>query len=252
MKKILTTLAVSGLTLGAFAQGFINWTGAGSSMIVQTNGTVYSSFEQAGSATLTGTVGATLPNSAANNTAIGYQGYYYELLTSVSAVAAPTTVGGLAAWLDTGLYATNSFSASAGRVIQTGPSGASALTGVNHWPADTTQAVLLVGWSANLGSTWSTVLNELQNWSTLGAAFGNNTPNAAYFGVSSFGSGVASVASTETANQVIGAAAGEIFNNASSPVQLDELGNVVPEPGTLALAALGGASLLLFRRRKTS
>jgi hypothetical protein len=94
------------------------------------------------------------------------------------------------------------------------------------------------------------VLNELQNWSTQGLAFGNNGANAAYFGVSAFGSGVQAVASSVTGNQVIGAGAGEIYNPSSNPMMMNELGVTVPEPGTLALAALGGASMLLFRRKK--
>jgi hypothetical protein len=247
MKKILTTLAVSAFTAGAFAQGFINWSGSGTSLIGQTNGTTYSSFVPAGGLALTGTVGGTMANNAANTTALGYQGYYYELLTSTTAVADPSTVLGLGTWSDTGLGATNTFNVNTpGRIIQ---AGGGALVSAGNWPVGNTQAIILVGWSANLGSSWSTVLGELQNWGTQGAAFVNNTANAAYFGVSSFGSGVQSVASTGTGNQVIGVSPGEIFNNSSSPMQLNELG-VVPEPGTMALAALGGASMLLFRRKK--
>jgi len=248
MKKILTTLVASAFTAGAFAQGFINWSGSGTSLIGQTNGTAYSSFEtSSGSPVLTGTQGGTMANNAANTTALGYQGYYYELLTSTTAVAAPTTVAGLSAWLDTGLGATNTFNANTpGRIIQ---ANSGATIGVNNWPVNATQAIILVGWSANLGSTWATVLNELQNWSTQGSSFANNSSHEAFFGVSSFGSGIQAVASTGSANQVIGAGNGEIFNNSASPMLLNELA-VVPEPGTLALAAIGGASLLLFRRKK--
>jgi len=248
MKKIFATLAVTGLSVAAFAQGYINWTGAAASLYGATNGTAYSSFEAAGTATLSGTAGVTMNNTAANNAALGYSGYYYELLTSASAVAAPTTVAGLSAWSDTGLGATNSFSAASGRIIQ---ANGSADTAVNNWPVNGTQGIILVGWSANLGSTWSSVLAELQNWSTQGLAFGNNSANAAYFGVSAFGSGVQAVASSVTGNQVIGAGAGEIYNPSSNPMTMNELGvTTVPEPGTLALAALGGASMLLFRRKK--
>jgi len=247
MKKILITLVASAFTAGAFAQGFINWTASGGNLVGQTNGTTYSSFEQAGGTALTGTQGNTVQNNLANNVALGYAGYYYELLTSTTASSAPTTVAGLSAWSDTGLSATNAFNTT-GRVIQV---GGSADTAVNNWPVNATQAVILVGWSANLGNTWATVLGELQNWSTQGLLFLNNSANAAYFGVSSFGSGAQAVASTVTGNQVIGAANGEIQNNSVNPMQLNELGvTIVPEPGTLALAAIGGASLLLFRRKK--
>lgn len=249
MKKILlTTVAASGLSVAAFAQGYINWTGAAASLYGATNGTAYSSFEAAGTATLTGTEGVTSPNTAANNGALGYQGYYYELLTSATATAAPTTVAGLGAWSDTGLGATNSFSVAAGRIIQ---AGGSADTLVNNWPVNATQAAILVGWSANMGSTWAAVLNELQNWGTYEHNYANNAANAGFFGVSAFGSGIQAVASSVTGNQVIGAGAGAIYNPAANPLLMDELGvTVIPEPGTLALAALGGASLLLFRRKK--
>lgn len=230
--------------MAAFAQGFINWTGAGASLYGQTNGTAYSSFEASSGAPNGGSVGFTLNNTAANNTALGYNGYYYELLTSATASAAPTTTAGLGAWSDTGLSATNSFSTAFGRVIQV---AGSADTAVNNWPVGNTQAILMVGWSANLGTTWATVLNELNNWSTYAGTFVG--ANAAYFGVSAFGSGVQAVASSVTGNQVIGAGAGEIYNPSTSPMVMNQLYSV-PEPGTLALAALGGASLLLFRRKK--
>jgi len=245
MKKILTTLAVSGLSMAAFAQGYINWSGSSVSLISQTNGTVYSSFEPStGAAAASGTQGATMVNNAGNNTALGYSGYYYELLTSASASSAPTTTAGLSAWADTGLGATSSTLA-AGRLTQV---NSGATVAVNNWPVGNSQAIILVGWSANLGSSWSTVLGELTQWSADQAAFIG--ANAAYFGESSFGSGVQSVASTGSANQVIGAGAGEIYNPGANPMQLNELAVIVPEPATFALAAIGGASLLLFRRRK--
>ena len=42
---------------------------------------------------------------------------------------------------------------------------------------------------------------------------------------------------------------GEINSGAANPMQLDALA-VVPEPSPLALAAIGVASLLMFRRKK--
>jgi hypothetical protein len=71
MKKIFATLAVTGLSVAAFAQGYINWTGAAASLYGATNGTAYSSFEAAGTATLNGTTGVTMNNTAANNAALG-------------------------------------------------------------------------------------------------------------------------------------------------------------------------------------
>jgi len=250
MKKlVLTTLAVAGLTAAAFAQGTVNWSGSGASLVVQTNGTVYSSFSAANAngATGSGSTGLTLGNTAANNAALGFTGYYYQLLVSTTAASAPTTVAGLGAWSDANLHATNSF-LSNGRIIQDSTLGAGGIASnpqatASHWPAGTTEGVLLVGWSANLGATWAAALANLQ-------AQGNLTPGAAgyYFGVSAFGS-LADNAAGNPGVQVFGANPGQINNPVGTPLVIEQLATV-PEPGTLALAALGGASLLLFRRKK--
>jgi hypothetical protein len=104
-----------------------------------------------------------------------------------------------------------------------------------------------VGLSANLGTTWSAVLGNLNSWSTDASTI----VGPAYFGVSAVGSSVAVLSSTTSpGNYVIGNGAGEIYNPSSAPMQLDQVGLPVPEPGTLALAALGGASMLMLRRKK--
>jgi len=237
MKKLVLTIGCSVAVAGAaLAQGTVNWTGVAGNFVGQTNATVYSSFEAA-NGTPTGTQGATLGSTAANNTALGYSGYYYELLVSSSASSAPTTLAGLAAWSDTSLGATNS-AASNGRIIQVAGLQNSA---ANNWPSGSTEGIIMVGWSANLGTSWSAALATLDNWSTSGGIAN------AYFGVSSFGD--MTISSANPGITVLGAGAGNIDNTGTSPMQLDLL-QVVPEPGTLALAAIGGASLLMFRRKK--
>jgi hypothetical protein len=231
-----TILAVFGLSLGAFAQGTVAWEGAGPFFVAETNSTQISSF-MGFSGNPSGTVGVTTGNTAANNAALGYQGYYYELLVSSTASSAPTTVFGLSAWSDTGLTATNG-AFSNGRIIQY-PGSAAAIA--NNWPVNTTENVILVGWSANLGNTWGAVLNQLENLENF-----DNTP--AYFGVSSMGT-AESIPSPGPGNTLFGTNTFQINNGASNPMQLDVI-IFIPEPGTLALAALGGASLLLLRRRK--
>ena len=168
---------------------------------------------------------------------------------SSTATAAPTSLSAFGTtWLDTTLGAENG-AANNGKITQ--GTGNNASVAANTSSLGGNYAFLLVGWSANLGSSWSTVLGELNSWSTQGAAFGNNTANAAYFGISAFGSSAVVNPSGDTpGTPVIGSTAGLIYNPIGSPMQLDELGVAVPEPGTLALAALGGASLLLFRRKK--
>jgi len=247
MKKlVLTTLAACAFTAAAFAQGTISWSGVGGGLIVQTNGTVYSTFGVTQGAA-NGTQGTTFGNTAANNAALGYQGYYYELLAAANGTAAPTTVANLSAWSDTTLSSTNSNSASNnGRTTQVAANTAAV---ASHMPTGVTNAIILVGWSANLGNTWNAALLALQtqSWALLA------TP--AYFGVSTVGE-IAAHAGNPGANVFGGGntADGTPINNSAinsppgTPEQLDVLG--VPEPGTLALAALGGASLLLFRRKK--
>jgi hypothetical protein len=230
MKKILTTLAISGLCAAAFGQGVVNWTGAAGYVIVQTNDTVYSSIiPSAGIPAPTGTVGNTAPGNT----------YYYDLLVSSSATP-PTTAAGLSAWLDTGLTGQNGASAN-GRILQLNGTASSA---ANNLPAGTTLNDILVGWSANLGSTWAAASTKLENWSSSQA----NVAGVAYFGISSIGS-IEGIASPGPGNQAFGTGAGQILAQSPNQLQLEAVATV-PEPGTLALAAIGGASLLMFRRKK--
>jgi hypothetical protein len=228
MKKTLTTLAISGLCAAAFGQGVVNWTGAASSIIVQTNDTAYSSF----------TPSASVPNGTQGNTAPAYT-YYYELLVS-SAATPPTSAAGLSSWLDTGLAAQNGASAN-GRILQLNGTASSA---ANNLPAGSTLNDILVGWSSNLGSTWAAASTKIQNW----ALNAPNVAGVAYFGLSSVGS-IEGIPSPGPGNQAFGANPGQILAQSPNQIQLYALAPV-PEPGTLALAAIGGASLLMFRRKK--
>jgi len=236
MKKILTTLAITGLTVAAFAQGTVSWTGVAGNYIAQTNSTAYSSL-YGGGATGSGSIGAT--TGSANTL------FYYELLTSASLNTPPTAVSGagsLSSWLDTGLEAQNG-AGSNGRILQLN-SGTAVVA--NNWPIGAVQNLIMVGWSANLGTTWATALGNLQNWAAAQATI----VGPAYFGI---GSSVGSLASNpgNPGVTVFGTGAGQINNGASAPNQLFLLPvSAVPEPGTMALAGLGGLSLLAFRRKK--
>lgn len=232
MKKTVLTLAcVAGFAGGVLAQGVVTWNNVGGFVICQTNSTAFSSFEASGNAAqLTAQNGSTLGNASTV--------YYYELLVSSTATAAPTTVQQLSSWLDTGLSAENG-AGSNGRILQTNPGNADV---ANNLAAGATDNDILVGWSANLGSTWSAAYAMLQNWSTEGIA-------GAYFGVSEMGN-LQGIASPGPGNQPFGVGAGQISAESPNQMQLDILGVAVPEPGTMALAAIGGASLLLFRRKK--
>ena len=236
MKKlILTTICTLAVAGAAFAQGTVNWVALSpAAFTIETNATVYSPLF-GGASTGGGTIGLTATPAL---------GFYYELLYLTtpwagSQAAVPTTLAALNTWADAGLEATNA-TASTGKASGY-PNNTQATV---PWAAGTTDNIVIVGWSANLGTSYSTVLNELNNWT---GNYANTIVGPAYFGVSAtgfetVGSGNPGATVVNTGNN----AQGKPIN--SLLTQLDLL--PVPEPTTIALATLGGASLLLFRRRK--
>ena len=239
MKKLIITAIVAvGFAAGAFAQGYIAWNSTpGANLIAWTNTTTYSSL----SPTLGG--GASTGGGAAGNTVGGGSSTFYFALmvnTSGSLQSAPTTLAGLSSWSYTGLIMTNG-SAANGRLTPANTQGAGAVA----YPANSgAENFMLVGWSANFGTTnATTVISDLNNWST----FGSTVTGPAFFGMSSVGL-VTPTTSPVSGATAFGSTGGLIFNPSTAPMVLYVLS--VPEPGTMALAAIGGASLLLFRRRK--
>jgi len=90
---------------------------------------------------------------------------------------------------------------------------------------------VVVGWSSNMGTTYGAVKTSLMDgW--LGTA---------YIGESAVS------APTITGDNSLNGAPTIL---AAAVVPAFTLGIDVPEPGTMALAALGSLSLLMFRRRK--
>jgi|ERR1039458_1930687 hypothetical protein len=234
MKKlVLTTVCALAVTGAAFAQA-VNWGSITfAAMTAQTNSTQNSPFFG----------GAAVSGGAVGSTVTGSLNTYYELLdTSFSGTQATiSTLSSLLAWQDTGLGATNN-PTSAGRLSVINPNPSANVS----WTT-TTNSIVLVGWSANLGSSWGAVSNELATGSyraILGSQQG-------FFGVSATGYTTTSPAGTSPGATLFAASANSqglpIFSQNTQLYLLP-----VPEPATMALMGLGGLSLLLFRRSRKS
>jgi hypothetical protein len=235
MKKLaLTTVCALAMVGAAFAQGNLNWQSiTAAAMTAQSNSTAYSPFFGGGS-TGSGAIG-----SAGGAASLG-TGFYYELLyTSFSGTQATIpTLASLLAWNDTGLEASNS--TTAGRLSTINPNAGATVP----WSPGTTDSIVLVGWSADLGATWGVVSNELAN-STYAAVLAGQQ---GFLGVSTTGYTTTFTTSTSPGATVFGTAQPQGLPINSLLTQLYLL--PVPEPTTLALAGLGGLSLLLFRRQR--
>jgi hypothetical protein len=221
MKKLALTIAMAGFVASSYGQGYVTVAG---NQVNQTNTTKLTTSWTGGSLG-TGTLGSL------GNVASG-QSYNVALLTSTSLSPLTALYGSGASlsttWLDTGLLGHNN--TFAGRLsIGSDVLANNAAIGVN-------QSFLLVAWSANLGASWSAVSATLAS----GAAFSQ----AGYLGWSVVAQGQAGPPPTGTP-LIIQTTAGGIINSGMSLLAVP-----VPEPTTMALIALGGASLVLFRRRK--
>jgi hypothetical protein len=245
MKKlVLTTVCAMAVTGAAFAAGNLSWASIPfGSMTAQTNSTQNSPFF-GGAAVSGGAVGAT---------GIAATGYYYELLytTYSGSQATIPTLAALLSWQDTGLGANNS--ASAGRLavmpnntLSGLPAGAGASV---PWSPGTTDSIVLVGWSADLGTTWLSVSNTLNGGSSAIQAV--LAGQQGFLGVSATGYTTTFTTATSPGATVFAAGAtSEGLPIFSTLTQLYLL--PVPEPASMALLGLGGLSLMLFRRQRKS
>jgi len=221
MKKLIATLALASIAAGVFAQGnvsFANLTGG-----ITTNA-VLSPYSNAGQLNAT-TSGKTPATGGA---------FYFTLLydTAGTPASANPLAAGWSQVTSNGVGVTGTTALNAGDME--GQAGAGAMT-VDNWAAGQAGKFIIVGWSANLGTTWSQVAPEL------GALWAGLNPAGTYFfGVSPIDS------ATPTASP---SPAAPLWTINGGTFALDEV-VPTPEPATMALAALGGASLLLFRRKK--
>ncbi len=238
MKKIsLTILALTAAVGASYGQGYVAWSATPATAIIgETNTAVISPFTTSG--TQAGTNGLTVGSGSSLFT------YALFINTSSSAVALPTTISSLTpSWTFTGLEMNNGTTAN-GRLATIPGNGGSAVNVDSSYTSGTVN-FLIVGFSSNIGGTGgtniATALYDVNNWSTVGQSITGN----AFFGIST--EGTLSISTSSAAGTTIWGGSG-ISNPLATPLYLDVL--PTPEPGTMALAAIGGASLLLFRRRK--
>jgi hypothetical protein len=166
--------------------------------------------------------------SAATLTAAPVGSYIYGLLIGTS-VNGPFTFAA-------GAYATNTAAGS-----KLGPGTYQpAITG---WAAQTTMFFEVAGWSANLGFAWNPGwVNGTGTAATpKGAAIWGSPAAPEWFGLSNVGTGTSGGGQTPPLPVFGGTGVSGFSLLQVAPV---------PEPSTMALAGLGAAALLIFRRRK--
>jgi hypothetical protein len=157
-----------------------------------------------------------LPGAGVATAANSPGSYYYGLLTSLTGAAGSFTFAGV--------YGTNN--AAAGRFT----GGTAALANI---APGTSFSFEVAGWSASLGATFD------PNWLT-----GNFGTASGSFGLSGIGTAVAGGGTPPAPPGIIFGATGLTSGFNMTPT------GVVPEPTSMALAGLGAAALLIFRRRK--
>lgn len=203
MKKILLTIGLAALVSSSQAQGLLNFVNSAATVInLRSNGVSL------------GTTPTTLG------------GFRYELFRAPAGTAVDN------GFVASGLIATNT--AVAGRFIA---GNGLALPGTS---LGGTAAILIRGWSANLGLNWA------EAFSKYGIVDG-------YFGQSAIASnfllGGDGGAGNIPTSPVFGGTSGIVAAGANNGFTLDFVG-VIPEPSSMVLAGLGAASLLMFRRKK--
>jgi len=213
MKKILTIAALMGAASLSFGQGTVNFSaGASTATRISTN-----------SAPGGPSTGAILQ---------ARDSYYFALFVAPSTTGTNAPSGPYDPTLNgfqfTGILGTNS-----GVLGRMTGNGATDNPIVNGFPLGSTATFTVVGWSSNIGNTWA----QAESWFAAGF---NQT---GFWGNSAVATGVQMGGGATPAGVIFGANPGQIagFTLGMQPA---------PEPTSFALAGLGAAAMMIFRRRK--
>lgn len=205
MKKLFITIGLAALAVSSQAQGLVNF------------------FNANATATWLETA-QHVPISVAPATLGGFR---YELFSASAGTAAD--VG----FVSSGLIATNT-----GTV---GRFNGGSNVGIPGRALGGTAAILVRGWSSNLGQTWSEAFAASQVPGATG--YIGSSPIAPNF----FLGGDPGTGLIPT-SPVFGGASGIVPVSGTVGFYLTQL--AVPEPSSMALAGIGAAALMIFRRRK--
>jgi hypothetical protein len=221
MKKLLTIAALVGATSLSFGQGYVAFNNTSGTRF-STNGLNPTAGTGFGTAALAGR-------------------YYFELFVApttqntISSLTDPTLNG----WTAVALGTNSTTVGNAGRLNGNTFDTAQGAPIAGFAGGSSTGDFAVVGWSANIGSTWA----EAQAWWANGAATGSQA-NPGWFGIN-----------TAVADNIPLANAGgpypPIFGTTGGLITGWGMSYyAVPEPSTFALAGIGAAAMLIFRRRK--
>jgi hypothetical protein len=162
--------------------------------------------------------------------------WYYALLVAPS--TQNTIDSSFTGWTFVG-YGTNT--ALAGRMTGNSSPDSSAVQVAGFGPTATADFAV-IGWSASIGADWTAVRAW---WNNGQHDTGAGAGQAGWFGISSVANDIPLAPSGGPYNGVFGSSAlGQVQGMNLSFVP------AVPEPTTFALAGLGAAALVIFRRRK--
>ncbi len=181
------------------------------------------------------------------NTAPTPGGFYYEVLTAPSTVTSVDTslqalLSGV--WSDTGLLATNTPFSAGGRAAAGGTRV------VNNWAPGLMQSFIVVGWSADHGTTWAQVAAQLtgvQLFNIGGNYAWNEGPfYGGWLGASTIQQAQSGAADGTAAFALFGAVPNAQGTPIITPTQMY---TTVPEPSAIGVAILGVGTLMSCRAR---